>query len=82
MEEKIDGLQCNHIFPEEASAAHGNMPMKIQPDLRRSCGRARDTTMKFRSTRCTQKRNVESIGTHMGAGCTGYSEKFSTCQFM
>jgi hypothetical protein len=56
--------------------------MENQQDLRRSCGRARDNAMERRSTRCTQKRNEESKQTCMGAGCAGYSEKFTACQFM
>ena len=56
--------------------------MEIQQDLRRSYGLARDNTVELRSTRCTQKRNVESSWTRMGAGCAGDSEKYSTCQFM
>jgi hypothetical protein len=74
--------QATHTFPHEASAAHGGLAMEIQQDLRRSCGRARDYPVKRRSTRCTQKRNEESKSTRMGAGCAGYSETFSTCQFM
>jgi hypothetical protein len=35
-------LQDTQFIKHEASAAHGSLPMEIQPDLRRSCGRARD----------------------------------------
>lgn len=75
-------LQNTQTFQREASAAHESMPKKIQPDLRRSCGRASDQTVKRRSTRGTQKRNEEGICTGMGAGCASYSETFLPCQLM
>jgi hypothetical protein len=54
VQEARNHLQGRRPFQDEASAAHENMPMKIQPELRRSCGRARDKIEETRSTRCTQ----------------------------
>ena len=56
--------------------------MEIRHNLRRSCGQAKDNTVKYRSTRCTQKRNEASRCTCMGAGCAGYSTTFRHTEFM
>ena len=65
-----------------ASAVHESLAMEIQQDLRRSCGRAKDNIVEYRSTCCTQKQNEESRCNRMGAGCASDAEKFSPCHFM
>jgi len=45
------GWQDFWTSQNEAFAAHRNMPMDIQQDLRRNCGRAREQTYQPRSTR-------------------------------
>jgi hypothetical protein len=54
-------LQNTRTFQNEASAAHGSLAMEIRQDLRRSCGRATDTTKEIEQHMPRTLRDVRVI---------------------